>query len=689
MLANRKLSWLFQAGIVSFSMALCSIAGGQAAAPAPPAVAVPNAAGKAVKDAAASKRKKESNTALTAFATVNASVTVEAGLLPHDSAKDLFGGWVADHFAVVQVTIGNHSRDQQFVLQDIFFDYSHWALSGLYTSDKPTMPERKYKDYQRGTNPGEISSIGALEVHGALKQASVFSPRNAVVNGLVLVGTAAGGFAFLGPAGFTQAVTGYTSAVIPGLQKFWPDRTIDQQSNVLIYGFQDKMVIAKEDPGKTYAFFPIDRFLTGGLKSLYLKDPAVFFNPAELFIDPTVAKNKQLIAMKSLIEGMVIGAKLKGYPSAPGNELTMRLLGDLTSPCTYEKTADGTMKVNEDCNMDPNDPNLVADLKRIAMVKHLMSSVSLNTIRIVISGIMTVDVETVPATLTGVTFDKESEGESFWKDSKDKQTGVIHGRYLTNGTPKITGIKAAAAAGKDGAPLNVDDYIVKDSLVGVEDGSSDTELHFSLQFTKTPIPAGATLTFEVVKTSSKSVNGEDGKANTSETTTSMKYDYVADYSSSDAAEKKAADAPEAAAPKAAAAAAPAIKTLTFKGATATTWQTVGKPIAGVITGTDLGGGTVVLKQITLAKDKSSPDVGTYLADKGVTSPTAGSDATTLNFTLLLKAKIPSQTELIFEVQTKDKDGNVLSSKLKTYITPKAVIKKVVAPPTATKKPGGK
>jgi hypothetical protein len=60
-----------------------------------------------------------SNIPLQAVATVNASITVEAGLLPRDSASQLFSGRVADHIAVVQITIGNHSRDQQFILQDV------------------------------------------------------------------------------------------------------------------------------------------------------------------------------------------------------------------------------------------------------------------------------------------------------------------------------------------------------------------------------------------------------------------------------------------------------------------------------------------------------------------------------------------------------------------------------------------
>jgi hypothetical protein len=531
--------------------------------------------------------KPANNTPLQAAATVNASITVEAGLLPRDSAQQLFGGWVADHFAVVQVAIGNHSRDQQFVLQDIFFDYSHWALSGLYTQETPNTPQRTFQEYQQATKPGEISSIGALEVHDGFKSASLFSPRNTWVNGLVLVGTAAGGFAFLGPTGFTQAITGYNSTLIPGLRAFWPDRTIDQQTNVLKYGFQDKMLIAKEDPGKTYAFFPIGRFLTGGLADLYRKDPAIFFNPAELFLDPTLenctksswhgSHCKQLLSIKTLLMDLI--------HSAPGGaDLTdSAILAILTSPCHLPDPTSDDKTTGKGCPLDVSKEKDKAALMTMLGVKNLMAGASLNSVRIVVSGIMTVDVETIPAMITGVSFDKQSEGASFWSDTKDKQTGVISGKYLANGKPIITAIKLPetstdksnpttnpTSGTKDKAPAatpsrkgtrksnagvglqpangnvaeastaapadvsaqngtpNIQDYIVDNSLVVVANGSTDSQLHFSVQF-KQQIPAGATLTFQVVKASSKSVNSGDGGANISETTSSMTYDYSVGY----------------------------------------------------------------------------------------------------------------------------------------------------------------
>jgi hypothetical protein len=57
---------------------------------------------------------------------------------------------------------------------------------------------------------------------------------------------------------------------------------------VLTYGYRtdQSTAIAKEANGSNYAFFPISTFLMPtDLKALFLSDPAVFLNPAEVLLD--------------------------------------------------------------------------------------------------------------------------------------------------------------------------------------------------------------------------------------------------------------------------------------------------------------------------------------------------------------------------------------------------------------------
>ena len=189
---------------------------------------------------------------------------------------------------------------------------------------------------------------------------------------------------------------------------------------------------------------------------------------------------------------------------------------DLLSPCT------GTN--SNDCGLTGTEDEKAQKAREIQIVKRLLAKASLNCTRVVVNGIMTVDVDTIPATLTKISFDDESKGEALFSDSKDKATGVIEGKYLSNGTPKITAVSVP-----DDKTAKVDDYIVKDSVAAVAAGSTDSELHFTLQFTDKPLPTGSKLTFQVVKSSSKSVNNDSTGANSTETTNSMTLDYTVSY----------------------------------------------------------------------------------------------------------------------------------------------------------------
>jgi hypothetical protein len=590
-----------------------------------------------------------------AVATVKDKVAVSAGLLTHASAAQLFGGWVAEHFLVVQVTISNQSRDQQFVLHDIFLDYSNWKLSGIWTNQNSVSGsdsgfERPLQDFQKGNQPGQVASIGALEMQDSLKQNSVFSKRNFFVNGLVLIGTTAGGFAFLGPTGFTQAVAGYSGSFLPALQKFWPDRRIDQQSNLLKYGFQDKMVIAKEDPGKTYAFFPIERVLTKGLAKIYRENPALFLNLAELYLDPNAGSIKEYKYLRYELDSMILqfipAGSLACQASAAGcvrqGELAARIFSDLFSPCYYgPKTTDNPLG-EEDCTLSassiqPSTKLLEPGLREIRAVKDIVQGLSLNKVQVVVSGIMTVDVDLIPAVLTKIDFDDAGAGQKpIWEDPSTKHAGVIHGNYLTNGRPTISGIKVPSEPnGKLG------DYIDPTSMAAVSDNSTDSELHFVVQFKKA-IPNNATLTFQVAKSSNKSTNAQ-GTANTQVTTTSMGLDYPVSYTpSTPVIDKVVFDSPA---------------DLLKKG-----------DVKGHLQGSNLDSATVTIKSVTKA-DGTSAKPETYFTDPSPAISTT-SNSKQIDFTLSVKdGGLPGGATMVFEVTRKSADGSSHTAEAKSDPVP--------------------
>ena len=70
-----------------------------------------------------------------------------------------------------------------------------------------------------------------------------------------------------------------------------PDSTIPQLNRVSDFGFQTNKIIAKGSADLIYAFFPVERFLTPGIGKIFLKAPAVFLAPPQLFIDPHIGSS--------------------------------------------------------------------------------------------------------------------------------------------------------------------------------------------------------------------------------------------------------------------------------------------------------------------------------------------------------------------------------------------------------------
>lgn len=688
------------------------------------------------------KTDNSSNTIpLTTVKNVGDCIGVEAVLLPEEPAAQLFGGWVAKNYAVVKTTVSNHCADQQFILHNIYFDYTDWKLSGVYpnlgprtgcpaaddeasgsgskpgssasapaegansanraqaaevspppsesvnssmqeagSTNPPQVPDDSTgkkgtgcTDQQtQSTQPGQVATVGALDVQDQLTSASVFSPRNMVVNGLVLVGQVAQGYAFIGGMAAAQGIGAYNSAFVPNVEKLWPDRRINQEKNVLSLGYRtdQSTAVGKDDHGSYYAFFPLKTFLTPDLTTLFLNNPAAFINPAEVLLDVSPGrhrkKDKQTENLRNLLLDL---SRDRSLTEAERKDAVVQLLSDLATPCPgascpYDKT---------------KDPD-AATYKRILSEKYLFRGASLNSVKIVVRGVMTMDVNAIPPAIDTVTFDNEKDGSSLWtlpaakadadngdasksgtssKTDEEKTgaqqvsgscsaskdlTGVITGKFLTDGTPSIVAISDPSDS-----KATVEAYI-KDKLVAPVTGKvTDTSMPFKLTLCKT-LASASKLTFQVTHSSS------DVKDGTSTQTTSNKFDYVVSY-----------------------AGAPEIKIVKMDNDDkADLWQTLGT-LSGTVTGTDLEGGTLKVSDVKI--DGKTAKADDYIKiTKSTVVP--DSDGATLDFKLTLKAKFPTDVDSEISFEVSKKDGNTTQTSKDFVLT----IKKTVA---AAKKPAAK
>ncbi|RXH54239.1 hypothetical protein [Granulicella sibirica] len=635
---------------------------------------------------------------LTATTTKNVSdcIHVEAVLLAEKLAAMQFGGFVGKHYAVVKTTVSNKCDNQQFILHDIYFDYRDWALSGvLNKQDTQTTakasgtqkdPAAATKDTAASardantvakktnrqaagkqqddngtasTESGKVATVGALDVEVQDEADAVWSVRNSMIKGLTLAGQVATGYAFLVSGEASKGINAYNSAFVQNLTNAWPDRRIDQEKNILSFGYRTDRTtaVAKDDHGSYYAFFPLETFLYPTLNKLFLRDPAIFLSSPEALLNAwlqPVSKSRTNKDLQPVIDMLLDladavdrrAANITGYQPPPVDIETdpkrkiANLLTDIGSP--LEEVCDAA-------ETEPSPHNKYLCLKYRGE-KNLFQHASLNSVKIAVRGIMTVATNAVPPIIDKVVFDNEKTGAALWTlstpsdgtpvasppgctltDAPKTLTATVTGKFLTAGTPAITSITLA-----DGTTADTDCYIGK--IIADPLKSGDGSIPFSVQLLQT-LESGAKLSFQVTRTvdpSDEPGGGDSGSAN--KQLTSSTYDYTLQF--------------EPGAPQLTAVA-------IDKDTDPASWKP-GATLTGEVTGTNLTGATLTATALP-------PD------GKSVTlSPTTTtSSPAKLTFSLTLPAQaIPAGSQLTFIANHASATGAKLTSNSSRYSVPK-------------------
>lgn len=382
---------------------------------------------------------------------VKDSVSVQAVLLPYTITSELFSKHIAQNYVVAVVNIGNRSKDAALVIEGLYLDYSHWALSGVVRRTKAD--EDKVPGNSATTLPSQVSSVEYRIVRGQLEERQPKSARNWVLRSLQLTGSVAAAFTFpLGDASsnIAKGIAAFNGVGIPGFEKLWPDSLITKLNRISDFGYRVNRIVPRESSDIVLAFYPIGRFLTPSLKKLYIAMPAVFFNPGLALIDPAVPK-----------EYVDLLAKVSG-----------KSLDELRGQVPHMLAC----KLAKDAGTTSSDCDSAKELMR------MVAATTLNSISLVIDGSMVVDLRAVPAAIGFVTFGKTGDDPAkFWSIPGDKSV-TLTGRFLSGG--KLA-IREAEALG---------------IIVGaVDDKTANAEsLTVALKFVK-PIASGSTLTLKVVK----------------------------------------------------------------------------------------------------------------------------------------------------------------------------------------------
>jgi hypothetical protein len=322
--------------------------------------------------------------------------------------------------------------------------------------------------------------------------------RNGIVRGLTFAGAVAAAYAFtVSGTKYPKAVSAGTGEFIPGLSTFWPDQTIDQINRISDLGYQTNKVVGKQGSDIIVCFFPIDRFLTSGFRQIFLKEPALFFSPYELLLDKKVRERffsphgfHPTVNPKDILDALGISKPNDLAKALPCYLDYKEQLGrDETKAAGQEesKTQDWAQELKSKKDTDCGKSLSAEKIRQL----DALARVSLNTIHVVIDGVMSVATASLPAKIESVEFDNEKTNSTLWTDTSKPLTGTIKGAYLTGGVPKIQN----------------SDSLGIENLVAVTDGSTDQALKFSFKLKKA-IDDGTQLTFTVGKTAKDSTGAQ-------------------------------------------------------------------------------------------------------------------------------------------------------------------------------------
>ncbi|MGZ4900564.1 MAG: hypothetical protein ACXV8X_12980, partial [Candidatus Angelobacter sp.] len=221
------------------------------------------------------------------------------------------------------------------------------------------------------------------------------------------------------------------------------------------------------------AFFPLDRFLTPGLKVMFKKSPALFFAPYAMAFDHEARKQLRPLFVDFIGEEEA-DKFMKALPLVyMCNYLS--IVESTDQAAVDQRTAECRSKVQA---LGTEQKLTEAEQSVVPTVMRFLSHASLNTVRVVVGGDFTVNVNDVPANINALEMDG---GNAVWA-SAGKKSGTLRGSFLTTGVPQI------AEADK----LGIGD-------LAVVDNTNDAALKFKMTL-KNPLNPGTVLTFKVVKT---------------------------------------------------------------------------------------------------------------------------------------------------------------------------------------------
>jgi len=184
--------------------------------------------------------------------------------------SDTFGKRIAENFVAIQVTVGNHDREFQYLINDV----SLLLTKAVFT------PQPAFNDPER--EGFFISSAELSLLRGVAEKGQGQDTRNKTLRFFRGIGTIAAGMigvASFGPS-YSESVAVFNGPVISAFSEAFPDYTINQINRLNDSAYSANTLVPAKHSKVIVAFIPQAIFLNKQQRKIFWEDPtALYPNP--------------------------------------------------------------------------------------------------------------------------------------------------------------------------------------------------------------------------------------------------------------------------------------------------------------------------------------------------------------------------------------------------------------------------
>lgn len=203
-------------------------------------------------------------------------IQVRIGVMAPQIVADTFGKRIAENFVAVQVTVGNHDKDFQYLINDV----SLWfEANKIFTPVQPAPSFRAPNSPAAAPSDFFFSSAELSLLRGVAERGQGQDRRNKTLRFFRGIGTIAAGLigvASFGPS-YPKSVAIFNGPVINAFSEAFPDYTINQMNRLSDSAYTANTLVPAKHSKVMVAFIPQAIFMSRAQRKLFWDEPTALY----------------------------------------------------------------------------------------------------------------------------------------------------------------------------------------------------------------------------------------------------------------------------------------------------------------------------------------------------------------------------------------------------------------------------